>query len=244
MILRVRALSKSYQGRPALSGIEAEVERGETIALVGPSGGGKSTFLRCLNGLTSFDEGEVQIAGLSLAPRTSPDDPALRPLRERVGMVFQGFHLFPHLSALANITLAPAHVRREEREAAEQRARALLQRVGLGDRGDAMPAQLSGGQQQRVAIARALAMQPEILLLVEPSSALDPEMRGEVLNVLRDLAGACTMLVVTHEMSFARNVATRIWVFDQGRLVEDGTPEQVTEHPRSDRARSFFRPSG
>jgi polar amino acid transport system ATP-binding protein len=241
MILRVQALSKAYGARQALRGIDARVERGETIALVGPSGGGKSTFLRCLNGLTPFDSGEVEIAGLPLAPRTRPDAPALRPLRARVGMVFQGFHLFPHLTALQNVALAPSHVRRENREIADQRAQALLQRVGLGDRGDASPAQLSGGQQQRVAIARALAMEPEVLLLDEPTSALDPEMRGEVLNVLRDLAGACTMLVVTHEMSFARNVATRIWVFDQGRLVEDGTPAQVTEHPQSDRARAFFR---
>ena len=241
MIVRVRGLQKSYGTRQVLRGIDAEVARGETIAVVGPSGGGKSTFLRCLNGLTSFDAGKVEVAGLTLAPKTPPDAAVLRPLRARVGLVFQGFHLFPHLTALQNVCVAPLHVKREPRDAVEQKARALLKRVGLADRGRARPAQLSGGQQQRVAIARALAMDPELLMLDEPTSALDPEMRGEVLAVLRDLSGTCTMLVVTHEMSFARNVASRIWVFDDGKLVEDGTPSQVTEHPRSDRARAFFR---
>ena len=241
MIVRVRGLQKSFGTRQVLRGIDAEVARGETIAVVGPSGGGKSTLLRCLNGLTSFDAGTVEVAGLTLAPKTPPDAAALRPLRARVGLVFQGFHLFPHLTALQNTCVAPLHVKREPRDAVEEKARALLKRVGLGDRSRARPAQLSGGQQQRVAIARALAMDPELLMLDEPTSALDPEMRGEVLAVLRDLSGTCTMLVVTHEMSFARNVASRIWVFDDGKLVEDGTPSQVTEHPRSDRARAFFR---
>jgi polar amino acid transport system ATP-binding protein len=241
MIVRVRGLQKSFGTRKVLRGIDAEVARGETIAVVGPSGGGKSTFLRCLNGLTSFDAGTVEVAGLTLAPKTRPDAAVLRPLRSRVGLVFQGFHLFPHLTALQNVCVAPLHVKREPRDVVEEKARALLQRVGLGDRGGARPAQLSGGQQQRVAIARALAMDPELLMLDEPTSALDPEMRGEVLAVLRDLSKTCTMIVVTHEMSFARNVASRIWVFDDGKLVEDGTPSQVTEHPRSDRARAFFR---
>jgi polar amino acid transport system ATP-binding protein len=159
-------------------------------------------------------------------------------------MVFQGFHLFPHLSLLENICLAPLHVRREQPAAVRERAQKLLIKVGLGDRGFARPSQLSGGQQQRVAIARALAMQPEVLLLDEPTSALDPEMRGEVLAVLRDLSGTCTMLVVTHEMGFARGVASRIWVFDEGKLVEDGPPAQVCDHPRSDRARAFFKAAG
>jgi len=231
-----------YGPREVLRGIDAEVGRGETIALVGPSGGGKSTFLRCLNGLTSFDDGTVEVAGISVAPRTPPDAAALRPLRARVGMVFQGFFLFPHLTALQNVALAPLHVKREAAEVVNQRALDLLQQVGLRDRAGAHPAQLSGGQQQRVAIARALAMQPEVLLLDEPTSALDPEMRGEVLAVLRDLAGTCTMLVVTHEMTFARHVATRIWVFDDGRLVEDGAAAQVCETPRTPRARAFFKP--
>jgi ABC-type polar amino acid transport system ATPase subunit len=240
VILSVKDLRKAHGARQVLRGIDAQVEAGETIALVGPSGAGKTTFLRCLNGLDSFDAGELRIAGLQLAPRTPPDATALLELRARVGMVFQGFHLFPHLSVLENVWLAPVHVRRESRARAGERAQKLLDRVGLGDRGRARPAQLSGGQQQRVAIARALCMQPEVLLLDEPTSALDPQMRGEVLSVLRDLAGTCTMLVVTHEMGFARNVASRIWVFDEGRLVEDGPPAQVCGHPRSERARAFF----
>jgi ABC-type polar amino acid transport system ATPase subunit len=240
VIVEVRNLHKAHGERRVLRGIDASVDRGETIALVGPSGGGKSTFLRCLNGLNSFDEGAVRIAGLTLEPGTPPDSATLIPLRAKVGMVFQGFHLFPHLNVLDNVCLAPLQVRKEARVEAEERALQLLGKVGLADRADARPAQLSGGQQQRVAIARALAMQPEVLLLDEPTSALDPEMRGEVLAVLRDLAGTCTMLVVTHEMAFARGVATRIWVFDEGKLVEDGTPEQVSENPRSARARAFF----
>ena len=244
MILSVRDLQKGYGARQVLRGIDAQVQPGEMIALVGPSGGGKSTFLRCLNGLNSFDAGEVQVAGLALKPRTPPDAPELGKLRARVGMVFQGFHLFPHLSVLENVTLAPRHVRHEDALLVRERALELLKRVGLGDRADARPAQLSGGQQQRVAIARALAMQPEVLLLDEPTSALDPEMRGEVLSVLRDLAGSCTMLIVTHEMGFARGVASRIWVFDEGRLVEDGPPAQVCENPRSERARAFFKAAG
>jgi polar amino acid transport system ATP-binding protein len=239
--LSVAGLHKAQGGRPVLRGIDAHIERGETIALVGPSGGGKSTFLRCLNGLASFDEGSVHVAGLSLSPRTPPDAPQLQPLRARVGMVFQGFHLFPHLTVLQNVALAPVHVRREPREQAERRASELLARVGLLDRARALPAQLSGGQQQRVAIARALALSPELTLFDEPTSALDPQMRGEVLAVLRDLAAAGqTMLVVTHEMGFAKAVASRIWVFDDGRLVEDGPPAQVCERPRSERARAFF----
>ena len=241
MIVRVEGLQKSFGGRQVLRGIDAQVRKGETIALVGPSGGGKTTFLRCLNGLDSFDAGLVEIAGLPIAPRTQPDAPELRALRTRVGMVFQGLYLFPHLNALENVMLAAVHVRGEARNVVERRARALLERVGLGDRAAARPRQLSGGQQQRVAIARALAMDPEVLLLDEPTSALDPQMRGEVLMVLRDLAGTCTMLVVTHEMSFACGVATRIWVFDEGRLVEDGPASEVTVNPRSERARAFFR---
>jgi len=239
--IRVEGLRKAHGPRHVLRGIDAEVKEGETIALVGPSGGGKSTFLRCLNGLTSFDAGTIQIAGVELRPRTAPDAPRLRALRARVGMVFQSLNLFPHLTALSNVSLAPVHVRQEAPAAARARAAVLLARVGLADRGDAQPAELSGGQQQRVAIARALAMDPEVLLLDEPTSALDPEMRGEVLGVLRDLARTgMTMLVVTHEMAFARAAASRVWVFDEGRLVEDGPPAQVCDSPRSDRARAFF----
>ena len=239
--VKVEGLRKAHGVRQVLRGIDAEVNKGETIALVGPSGGGKSTFLRCLNGLTSFDAGTVRVAGVELRARTSPDAPQLRALRARVGMVFQSLNLFPHLTALENVALAPVYVRGEPAANARTRAAELLARVGLGDRGDARPAQLSGGQQQRVAIARALAMDPEVLLLDEPTSALDPQMRGEVLGVLRDLARTgMTMLVVTHEMGFARGVASRIWVFDDGRLVEDGPPAQVCDSPRSERARAFF----
>lgn len=241
MIVEVRALAKAHGARPVLRGIDAQVGDGETIAIVGSSGAGKSTFLRCLNGLEPFDSGEVRIAGIPLLPRTPPDAASLLPLRSRVGMVFQGFHLFPHLSALENVALAPIHVQGEAAGPARARAQELLLRVGLGDRGRARPSQLSGGQQQRVAIARALAMRPQVLLLDEPTSALDPQMREEVLAVLRSLSGTCAMLVVTHEMAFARGVASRIWVFDEGRLVEDGPPAQVCDHPRSERARAFFR---
>jgi len=241
-VIEVRGLVKAHGARAVLRGIDAQVDKGETIALVGPSGGGKSTFLRCLNGLNSFDQGTVRVAGLSLAPRTPEGAPELLQLRARVGMVFQSFNLFPHLTALENVCLAPITVKKEDRAAALLRGRALLARVGLGDRSSALPGGLSGGQQQRVAIARALAMEPEVLLLDEPTSALDPQMRGEVLAVLKDLALAGnTMLIVTHEMSFARAVASRIWVFDEGRLVEDGPPAQVCEQPRSERARAFFR---
>ena len=239
--IRVEGLRKAHGPRQVLRGIDAEVNEGETIALVGPSGGGKSTFLRCLNGLTPFDAGVVQVAGVELRPRTPPDAPELRALRARVAMVFQSFNLFPHLTAAGNVSLAPVHVQKVAPAAARARAAELLSRVGLADRADARPAELSGGQQQRVAIARALAMAPEILLLDEPTSALDPEMRGEVLAVLRDLArSGMTMLVVTHEMAFARAAASRVWVFDEGRLVEDGPPAQVCDSPRSDRARAFF----
>ncbi|GAC1343501.1 MAG: ATP-binding cassette domain-containing protein [Myxococcales bacterium] len=240
-VVRLTGLRKRLGGREVLRGIDAEVRRGECVAVVGPSGGGKSTLLRCLNGLTPFDEGAAEVAGLRLAPGTPPDAPALLPLRARVGMVFQGFHLFPHLSALDNVCLAPVHVRRVPRAEALTRGRDLLARVGLADRAGARPATLSGGEQQRVAIARALAMGPDLLLLDEPTSALDPQMRGEVLAVLRDLAlGGNTMLVVTHEMAFARAAASRVWVFDEGRLVEDGPPSEVCDHPRSERTRAFF----
>ena len=241
-MISVRTLSKRHGERLILDQVSAEVQKGETIAIVGPSGGGKSTLLRCLNYLESFDGGEVEIAGVRLVPGMGRRErEMLRALRVKVGMVFQQFNLFPHLSALENITLAPRIVRKHERVASERRGRELLERVGLGDRAGAYPHELSGGQQQRVAIARALAQDPEVLLFDEPTSALDPEMRDEVMTVIKDLAaGGMTMLVVTHEMQFAHDIATRVWVIDRGTIAEDGPPAQVVDHPRTAVAREFF----
>ena len=241
-MISVRTLSKRHGERLILDKISAEVTKGETIAIVGPSGGGKSTLLRCLNYLESFDGGEVDIAGVTLVPGMgSRQREALRALRVKVGMVFQQFNLFPHLSALENITLAPQVVRKIERAAADKRGKELLTRVGLGDRAGAYPHELSGGQQQRVAIARALAQDPQVLLFDEPTSALDPEMRDEVMEVIKDLAaGGMTMLVVTHEMQFAHDIATRVWVIDRGTIAEDGPPNQVVDNPQSTVAREFF----
>jgi ABC-type polar amino acid transport system ATPase subunit len=222
--------------------VTAEVARGETIAVVGPSGGGKSTLLRCLNYLEPFDEGEIAIAGTTLVPGMGRRDaPTLRALRARVGMVFQQFHLFPHLTALENIALAPRVVRRVGRASAAAAARELLARVRLADRAGAYPHELSGGQQQRVAIARALAQDPVVMLLDEPTSALDPEMRGDVALVIRELAQAgLTLVVVTHEMQLARDIASRVWVVDRGTIVEDGPAEDVTERPQTPVAREYF----
>jgi ABC-type polar amino acid transport system ATPase subunit len=215
-----------------LRGISLTVARGEVAAIVGPSGGGKSTFLRCLNGLERFQGGSVTIDGLRLdaAMTETARAASLRQIRRRVGMVFQGFNLFPHRSALQNITEAPIHVLGLPRAQAEERARRLLDRVGLGDRLHAMPRQLSGGQQQRVAIARALAMEPQAILFDEPTSALDPKMTAEVLAVLADLArDGQTMVVVTHAMEFARRAAHTVHVFAEGRVAASGPPEQVLE---------------
>jgi ABC-type polar amino acid transport system ATPase subunit len=240
-VISVRSLSKRYGEREVLVGVTAAVAPGETIAVVGPSGGGKSTLLRCLNYLDGFDAGEVEIGGVTLRPGMANADPALRRLRARVGMVFQQFNLFPHLTALDNITLGPRVVKRVERAAAETRARDLLARVGLADRAGSYPHELSGGQQQRVAIARALAQEPDVMLFDEPTSALDPEMRDDVMEVIRDLArGGMTMLVVTHEMQFANDIASRVWVIDRGTIAEDGPPDQVVDRPQTDVAREFF----
>jgi ABC-type polar amino acid transport system ATPase subunit len=241
-VISVRKLSKRHGDRSVLTDVSAEVGKSETIAIVGPSGGGKSTLLRCLNYLETFDAGEVDIAGVNLRPDMGARHrDVLRGLRVKVGMVFQSFNLFPHLSATQNITLAPKIVRGLDDGECETRAKDLLTRVGLGDRGGAYPHELSGGQQQRVAIARALALKPEVLLFDEPTSALDPEMRDEVMGVIKDLrAGGMTMLVVTHEMQFAQDIATRVWVIDKGTIAEDGPPEQVVDRPQSEVAREFF----
>jgi ABC-type polar amino acid transport system ATPase subunit len=241
-VISVRTLCKRHGERSVLEGVTAEVARGETIAIVGPSGGGKSTLLRCLNYLESFDAGEIDIAGATLRPGMGRRDAALlRALRARVGMVFQQFNLFPHLTARDNITLAPRVVRKLPELTADRRAQELLDKVGLGDRGGAYPHELSGGQQQRVAIARALAQEPEVMLFDEPTSALDPEMRDEVMQVIRELAkGGMTMLVVTHEMQFAHDIASRVWVIDRGTIAEDGPPAQVVDDPQTEVAREFF----
>ncbi len=241
-MISVRSLSKRHGTRMVLENVTAEVAKGETIAIVGPSGGGKSTLLRCLNYLESFDGGEIEVAGITLRPGMgSREASTLRQLRTRVGMVFQQFNLFPHLSVLDNITLAPRVVRAKPSADAVRHARELLDRVGLGDRGASFPHELSGGQQQRVAIARALAQEPAVMLFDEPTSALDPEMRDEVMGVVKDLAtGGMTMLVVTHEMQFATDIATRVWVIEGGTIAEDGPPAQVVDAPRTAVAREYF----
>ncbi len=231
-MIRVNDLVKRHGPLDVLRGITLEVARGEVAAIVGPSGGGKSTFLRCLNGLERFQGGVVSVDGTRLEPSMSEfaRDEALRSVRRSVGMVFQAFHLFPHRTALENVTEGPIHVLKLPRDEAEARARRLLDRVGLGDRLDAMPRQLSGGQQQRVAIARALAMEPRALLFDEPTSALDPKMAGEVLRVMADLArDGQTMIVVTHALEFARRAAHTVHVFEGGRVVASGPPAQVLE---------------
>ena len=219
-MISVRTVSKRFGDRKVLDGVSADVAKGEVIAVIGPSGGGKTTLLRCLNYLESFDDGSIEIAGVKLTPNLT-DAGVLRELRSKVGMVFQQFNLFPHLSVIENVALAPTVVRKQDPDAVVKHAYELLERVGLGDRGSAYPHELSGGQQQRVAIARALAMRPDVMLFDEPTSALDPGMRDEVMAVIRDLAaGGMTMLVVTHEMQFAKEIATRTWVVDAGRLRE------------------------
>lgn len=248
-LLRVRGLRKSFGQRLVLDGIDLDVAEGSATVLLGPSGSGKSTLLRCLNHLETPDSGFVRMNGELIGYRHEPRRDRLRELpagairrqRSQIGMVFQSFNLFPHLTALENIVEAPVSVRHEPRRAATARARELLAGVGLAGRESAYPAQLSGGQRQRVAIARALAMRPRLMLFDEPTSALDPELVGEVLAVMRDLAaGGMTMIVVTHEIGFAREVADTLVFLDQGRIVESGTPEAVLANPRNERARAFL----
>ncbi len=226
--VRVNNLHKSFGRLEVLRGIDLEVREGEVVCLIGPSGSGKSTFLRCLNFLETPTSGEVEVDGHILTDGKAD----LNKIRENIGMVFQQFNLFPHLNVLDNITMAPLDRKKLDKAAAEQKARALLERVGLADKASVYPAQLSGGQQQRVAIARALAMDPDIMLFDEPTSALDPEMVGEVLAVMRQLAdGGMTMVVVTHEMGFAREVADRVIFMDEGVIVEQGDPADIFANP-------------
>ena len=236
-------LVKDHGALRVLDGISLKVARGEVAAIIGPSGGGKSTFLRCLNGLERFQGGSVVIDGERLVAgiHEREREAILAGVRRKVGMVFQGFNLFPHMDVLRNVAEAPVHVLGLGRAEAEARAGALLERVGLGDKLRAMPRQLSGGQQQRVAIARALAMQPEAILFDEPTSALDPRMTGEVLAVIADLArDGQTMLVVTHAMPFARQLAHTVHVFGGGRVIESGPPAQIFEDPRHEATRLFL----
>ena len=228
-MIAIRNLYKKFGALQVLSGITADVKAGETIAIVGPSGGGKSTLLRCINDLEPFDDGEIEVAKFKLAPGMARGhDQLLRQLRGAVGMVFQQFNLFPHLTALENIVLAPRVVDKISKQAAEEEALMLLRRVHLSDKANSYPFQLSGGQQQRVAIARALTQKPKVLLFDEPTSALDPAMRGEVLDVMNELShDGMTMLVVTHEIQFAKDVATRVWEMGGGKIMRDGPPSNL-----------------
>ncbi|MGI6736749.1 MAG: amino acid ABC transporter ATP-binding protein [Anaerovoracaceae bacterium] len=236
-MIEVKNLHKSFGELQVLRGIDAVIEDGEVVCVVGPSGSGKSTFLRCLNLLEEPTEGQVILDGQCINEKGVD----LNRIRQRLGMVFQNFNLFPHMTTLENITLAPIQTRRMDRARAEERAKALLRRVGLSDKVDVYPSSLSGGQKQRAAIARALAMDPEIMLFDEPTSALDPEMVGEVLEVMKSLAeGGMTMVIVTHEMGFAREAADRIFFLDEGVLMEQGTPEEIFDHTKTERARNFF----
>lgn len=243
-----RGLKKSFGKNAVLTGIDLDVAPGEVVCLIGPSGSGKTTLLRCLNQLESIDAGIVEIDGVPLGQRRS-DDGSLRPakanevaeMRKDIGFVFQRFNLWPQKTALENVSLAPVLVRGEHKAAARAYAQALLERVGLGDKADAYPAKLSGGQQQRVAIARALAMKPKIMLFDEPTSALDPETVGDVLAVMRELAAeGMTMVVVTHEMGFARDVADRVVMMDGGVVIEQGPPAEFFAAPKEERTRRFL----
>lgn len=240
-MIKTSHVLKIFSGRGqtvrAVDDVSTEIARGEVVVIIGPSGSGKSTFLRCLNGLESFDAGNIVIDGVDLADRKTD----INLVRREVGMVFQQFNLFPHKTVLENITLAQTTVRKRSQAEAESKGRALLVKVGIAEKEAEYPSRLSGGQQQRVAIARALAMDPKVILFDEPTSALDPEMVGEVLDVMKQLAReGMTMVVVTHEMGFAREVADRVLFMDQGRIVEEGTPEAFFTNPKEERTRLFL----
>ena len=238
MSIIVKKLEKSFENQKVLRGIDLEIQDGETVVLIGSSGSGKSTFLRCLNLLNVPDKGQIFIDGQEITdPKTN-----LNKLRAKVGMVFQSFNLFENLNIIENIKLAPKKVLHISNKQAEKEAMELLKRVGLANKAYDYPKNLSGGQKQRVAIARALAMHPEVILFDEPTSALDPEMVGEVLEVIKDLTKdhSRTMVIVTHEMSFAREVGTRLIFLDKGKIIEDGEPHQVMDHPTTERAARFF----
>ena len=235
-MIDIKNLHKSFGGHEVLKGIDLHINPQEVVVIIGPSGSGKSTLLRCMNLLEVPTSGSVVIDGMDLT-----GDADINKAREEIGMVFQRFNLFPHMTVLKNITLAPMKVRNISQEEAEKTARELLERVGLGDKADAYPPQLSGGQQQRVAIARALAMKPKVMLFDEPTSALDPEMVNEVLDVMKSLANeGMTMAVVTHEMGFAREVGDRLLFVDGGTIIEQGDPREVFENPKEERTKLFL----
>lgn len=236
-MIKVNNLHKSFGNLHILKGINEHIKPGEVVAIIGPSGSGKSTFLRCLNLLEEVTKGQIFVDDeLINSPKAD-----INLIRQKMGMVFQQFNLFPHLKIIDNITLAPITLKKMSKAAAEQKALELLDRVGLKEKAYAYPAQLSGGQKQRVAIARALAMNPEIMLFDEPTSALDPEMVGEVLDVIKDLAQTgMTMVIVTHEMGFAKEVASRVLFIDNGYVVEQGTPKEVFENPQNERTKAFL----
>ena len=236
-MIDVKNLSKSFGDHLVLDNISEHIHPGEKVVIIGPSGSGKSTFLRCLNLLETPSSGEITFDGVSMTdPKTD-----INKMRQRMGMVFQHFNLFPHMTVLKNMILAPMVLKRKPEGEAVSDAMALLQRVGLADRANAYPNQLSGGQKQRIAIVRALCMEPEVMLFDEPTSALDPEMVGEVLDVMKELAkSGMTMVCVTHEMGFAREVADRVLFFDEGKIVEEGTPEQIFSSPKEKRTQDFL----
>ena len=236
-MIDVKNLHKYFGSLEVLKGIDCHIDKGECVCVIGPSGSGKSTFLRCLNLLETPTKGDIVIDDMHLTEKDFDVDA----MRKRVGMVFQHFNLFPHLTILENVTLAPIRHKMMTEEQAKEKAMELLNRVGVGDKADNYPAQLSGGQKQRVAIARSLALSPEVMLFDEPTSALDPEMVGEVLDVMKDLArSGMTMVVVTHEMGFAREVATRVLFMDQGIVMESGKPEDVFGNPQNERTKQFL----
>lgn len=241
VIISVNELSKHFKNKTgaiyALDGITTDIRRGEVLVIIGPSGSGKSTFLRSLNLLERPTEGTITFEGVDI---TSPESD-INKLRQKMGMVFQHFNLFPHLTILDNMTLAPRKLLKMSKEDAEAKALELLERVGLMDRADAYPSQLSGGQKQRIAIVRALCMSPDVLLFDEPTSALDPEMVGEVLDVMKALAkSGMTMAVVTHEMGFAKEVGSRVIFMDEGKIIEEGTPSEIFDNPQNERLQSFL----
>lgn len=236
-MIDVKNLHKYFGSLEVLKGIDCHIDKGECVCVIGPSGSGKSTFLRCLNLLETPTKGDIVIDDMHLTEKDFDVDA----MRKRVGMVFQHFNLFPHLTILENVTLAPIRHKMMTEEQAKEKAMELLNRVGVGDKADNYPARLSGGQKQRVAIARSLALSPEVMLFDEPTSALDPEMVGEVLEVMKQLAQeGMTMVVVTHEMGFAREVANRVFFMDGGGILEEGTPEQIFDHPQEERTKAFL----